>query len=56
MVILAWLTRLLAMTKEVEVWAVKISKLHNFYSKYPGSIKRIRTVLENRIRWLEAKL
>ena len=55
-VILAWLTRLLAMTKEVEVWAVKISKLHNFYSKYPGSIKRIRTVLENRIRWLEAKL
>lgn len=55
-VVLGWLRRLHAISLEVEGWARTISKRHDFYSRNPGDVKRVRSVLEKRIRWLEAKL
>ena len=55
-VVMGYLKNLQSVTLDVLIEATKIAHRHEIYAKYPGALKRILTLLEKRISWLEAKM
>jgi hypothetical protein len=53
--IMSYLKRLHALIGEIETEAIGIRNANDFYAGYPAQMKRLREVIERRIKWLHEK-